>query len=595
MHQTRSRVTRACALVAVLTLGACSSGGSNTAGTGASSPPDGPTTSVATKGNATKGEVAPDVSGAPAAVSQLSGPITVGLDFKPEVDGFSFENYGNVADRPNLTPKELQRYFGDTVCASTADGTCILTPPAEQWMQAINEGMNGGHCEGMAALAILLKKGTAKTSDFGADLTNALKIDGNNALAQEIAYWFATQALEPTTSAELKTLKPSEVVARLRESFTSPDTESYTLGIYKTIEGQKKEGHAITPFGLVDRSDGKVEIAIYDNNFPGQTRAVVVDPAAETWSYSTATNPAEPVGLYEGNADTFSLTITPTSARLQAQSCPFCGGAAGGGANRGATKGARQGLDENHNPVEGTTTDGFGFVFLGDAGDDAGVDLQITGLDGQPLPGMTELDVKGQDGEDDGSLAQDDAAPAIMVPLGVPFKVTIDGSEATATAQTDVTYIGDGLDLYIDDINVDPGQVDEAVFDPTRGSVTYTTTKDEAPTIGAGFSSDEADYDFAIGGVDLPGGGTVETALDLLAGTFAITNRDEVTGTYAVAMDRIDDAGEQTFTDDGFDLPAGASVVIAYRDWSSKNDKLVVTVNPGDGSDPVMAELESDH
>lgn len=581
MQHRHTRVTRVLALVAVLTLGACSSGGSDNATT--STTAGGVTSSVATKGNAAKGAVAPDVAGAPAPVSQLSGPITVGLDFNPEVDGFSFENYGNVADRPNLTPTELQRYFGDVVCASTADGACVLTPPAEQWMQAINEGMNGGHCEGMAALALLLKKGTAKATDFGADLAGALQIDGNAALAQEIAFWFATQALEPTTSAELKNLRPSEVVAKLRDSFTSPDTESYTLGIYKTIQGQKTEGHAITPFGLVDLPDGKVEIAIYDNNFPGQTRAVVVDPASETWSYSTATNPSEPVGLYEGNAETFSLTITPTSARLQAQTCPFCGGGAGGAAARGS-KGAAGG--------DAGSGEDFGFVFLGDAGDDAGVELKITDLDDQPLPGLQELEFKGQDGG--GSLAQDDAAPAIMVPLGVPFKVTIDGTNVTETAQTDVTYIGDGLDLYIDDIGVDPGQVDQAIFDPANGSITYSTAKTEAPTIGAGFSSDEADYAFAIGGVDLPDGGTVEAALNLAAGTFAITNRDEVAGTYALGMVRIDDAGEQTFTDEGFELPAGASVAIDFRDWSSTNDKLKVTVDLGDGSEPATAELETD-
>jgi len=583
---TRRRIRAYSLLTAsALALGACSS--SNTP---AASPTTTPTAGVTTtaaggtsgKGSAGKGNVGTDVAGAPAPVSQLSGPITVGLDFLPERDGFAFENYGKNDARPNLTPSEMERYFGDKVCSSKADGQCQLTPPAKQWMEATNEGMNGGHCEGMAALAILIKKGTAKSSDFGSELTNALTIDGNERLAREIAFWFATQALDPTVTAELKTLKPSEIVAKLKESFQPDSPESYTLGIYKTVDGKKKEGHAITPFGLVELPDGKVEIAIYDNNFPGQTRAVVVDTAAEKWTYSTATNPAEPVGLYEGDASTFSLTVTPSTARLANQQCPFCGDAAAASGSRGGTKGAT--LTEGEPAAPGD----YGYVFLNDAGDEGGVDIKITNLDDTPLEGATEITTKSD------SLAQDDAPPVYQVPAGKAFKVLIDGTNVTEEANTDITYVGADTDLYIDDIMVDPGQVDAAIIDPAAGSISYATKKTEAPLIGAGFSGDGADYAFAIGGVDLPDGGTVTMTLDRANGTFTIKNEDEKAGTYAVGMERYDEAGEQTFTDEGFELPAGASVTIAYAGWSAKADKLKLTIDLGDGTPPAETEIESD-
>ena len=342
----------------------------------------------------------------------------------------------------------------------------------------------------------------------------------------------------------------------------------------------------------MDLADGKVEIAIYDNNFPGQARAVVVDTAKETWSYSTATNPAEPVGLYEGNAETFSLTITPTTARLEPQACPFCGGDGGTGAARGSTKGASASGGETTETTAGAegaeSGSGYGFVFLNDSGDEGGVDLKITDLDGKPLPGVMEISTKSD------SLAQDDAPPVIMVPDGTAFKITIDGTNVEEEAETDVTYVADGIDMYIDDIKVDPGQIDEAIIDPAAGSISYATTRTEAPTIGAGFSSDAADYAFAIGGVDLPDGGIVTMTLDQTAGTFTIKNEDEVAGTYAIGMLRIDDEGEATFTDDGFELPAQASVSLDYNDWNAANEKLKVTVDAGDGSAPTEAELESD-
>ena len=82
--------------------------------------------------------------------------------------------------------------------------------------------------------------------------------------------------------------------------------------------------------------------------------------------------------------------------------------------------------------------------------------------------------------------------------------------------------------------------------------------------------------------------------LDQTAGTFTIKNEDEVAGTYAIGMLRIDDEGEATFTDDGFELPAQASVSLDYNDWNAANEKLKVTVDAGDGSAPTEAELESD-
>src|SRR5512133_435905 len=52
------------------------------------------------------------------------GAIDTG--FRPEVDGFAYQNYGDVGQTPtgetfdvvNLTPIEMRRMFGDEVCAS---------------------------------------------------------------------------------------------------------------------------------------------------------------------------------------------------------------------------------------------------------------------------------------------------------------------------------------------------------------------------------------------------------------------------------------------------------------------------------------------
>src|SRR5947209_490467 len=75
-----------------------------------------------------------------------SGNYVADIGFRPNVNGFPFENYGNeVAGLTNLTADDVRTIFGDAVCANIHGGKCTLTPEAEEWMAAKNQGMNGGH------------------------------------------------------------------------------------------------------------------------------------------------------------------------------------------------------------------------------------------------------------------------------------------------------------------------------------------------------------------------------------------------------------------------------------------------------------------
>ena len=133
------------------------------------------------------------------------------LGFRPAVHGFNFENYSDETQVQNLTAAEVRRLFGDQVCASLTDGRCVLTPPGEQWMEQINGDMAGGHCEGMAALSLLMYTDHVTETRFGGQ--NAVDLAFNNpALQREIAYWWATQATAPTADRVIKGA-PDEILA----------------------------------------------------------------------------------------------------------------------------------------------------------------------------------------------------------------------------------------------------------------------------------------------------------------------------------------------------------------------------------------------
>jgi hypothetical protein len=569
----RARLGAVMVSAALLGAAACSS---------SSSPSSAPTT-AANAPSSTKASGAPTTvklgDGAAAAsgpaTPTFTGKIDVGLDFKPEVNGFSFENYGK-SPLPNLTADEVRRFFGDQACASVADGKCVLTPPAKEWTDSINDAMQGGHCEGMAALALLFMQGKVSLKDFGdASTANGLKLEGNEKLAKEIAYWWATQATTPLTSSRLVDLKPSEVVAKLKESFTPGAAEQYTFAFFKIKDGQKAEGHAVTPYGLQDKGNGVWDVPVYDNNFPNQARALTIDTTNEKWTYSTAINPSEPVAPYEGDATTKSLWLAPTSQRVVPQTCPFCAGSTSGAPAKFAGAQAAAGVDEAGRYTQ---------VFLGQEAAQANVRVTITDLNGQPIPGAGAVDmVNGTNAE----------VPDIQqVPAGVPFRVTLDASKATGPVTTNVTMIGAATDQFIDDIHLEVGQVDTIELDPAKGSVSYETTSSESPTIGAGFSSPGADYAVAIGGVDLPGGGKVEMRMDQAAGKVYVVNHGKETGTYALAMERIDDKSDDLFSHDGVELGAGATLTLDYAQWD-KGEKLKASVTPADGGAPQDIELDS--
>ena len=264
---------------------------------------------------------------APVAGSDASGMVA-DSGFRPEVNGFQFENYGK-SDAQNLTPAEMQRIFGDVVCASKANDQCVLTPPAEQWMKQQNQGMEGGHCYGFSVASLRLFTGQANPSDYGGTTTIELPLNGNEKLQRDIAYSFVFQGFNPVRGGAIAGT-PTQVLDKLIEVLkagkAAPD--SYTIGFFKA---DGNGGHAVTPYAVENRGNGIYAVMIYDNNYPKEARAILFDRNADTWNYTTTTNPSEPTSEYQGNAQTKSLFLFPTTPGLQQQACEFCAGATAGG------------------------------------------------------------------------------------------------------------------------------------------------------------------------------------------------------------------------------------------------------------------------
>lgn len=482
---------------------------------------------------------------APAQQSSTPGDVVFDFGFIPEENGFSFENYGDDIPATNLTADELRRMFGDEVCADINGDECILTPPAEQWMEQINGDMAGGHCEGMAVLSLMMYTGQVSPTDFGGELASELDIN-DEALQREIAYWWATQAVDPTASSVIRGT-PMEILETIEQMDVNGET--FTIGIYN----DRGEGHAITPFGVEDKGDGLYAILAYDNNYPGEVRELFVDSRDNSWTYETSINPQVESDVWSGNADTGTLDLTPTSARLEIQACPFCEG--GYSSIGGKLAAPAQALNQ-------VFLDGEGHILITD---DSGNRLGY--VDGKIIN-----EIEGASYTKYRMLASGNTPePIYSIPADLDVTITIDGTELVEETLTDLVMIGAGFSIGVEGIYLEPGQVDVAYFYPTDETIAYETTSDESPSIIFAIENPnaEADYYFELYGTDMVGGGTITAWLDSKAGDLLInTEQLNGEGSFNFYLTRITDELEEEFTAEEIALKEGALVYINYAEWT---------------------------
>ena len=547
----------------------CSGGGGSSA---QSSSPSASSSSSSSGPKAKKGadpseEQAPD----DASLAYVpTGPLVADNGFRPETDGFAFENYGKIdangQEPQNMGVDEMRKLFGDVVCADAAAITCLLTPVAEQWMIQQNAGMDGGHCQGFSVLSGLLWKKVEDVNAFGADSTPALPLDGNVTLQHNIAYAFSFQVLDAYNRAIIHGT-PTDILDKLIEVLTPENPDSYTLGIYKP---GFKGGHAVTPFAVEDAGGGIFNVLIYDNNYPSKTRAIKIDRNANTWEYTAATNPNEPSEAYAGDATTNTLDIEPTSAGLGVQPAPFAGTVeAGLDAPKGSVAPdpeADQQMEEIY--LDGSDYDHAHLLITDPEGHRTGfVDGNLV----NEIPGAIVQTSKAN------QTWKSDIEPDYFVPDGDQYTVTVDGSDLIEGDPTAVGVIGPGYNQYVGDLFIEPGEKATLVFDADAEKVTFSSTGDQEPSFDIGVTDSAADFEFVLTGAAVPARGSISVALPVDGGTFAVTTTNVATVDFT--LDRLADGADQiSFEHRGIELAQDDTGTFQYADWTAKDQAIPLTI-----------------
>jgi hypothetical protein len=233
------------------------------------------------------------------------------IGLAPKSNGFSFANFGASATSESFNTQDLVTMFGASACVDNNATTCAPTAQAGQWAQMVNDARISGHCEGLAVQAS--QRFNEKATPQTVNLKN--EADVTHGIMRAFATQFLPEVQDATNQWSQKSLV--EIVNELSTSFTNGSSK-YTLGLY-TETG----GHAVLPYALEFPNKDLAVIKVYDSNWPGMDRYVVVDLKAQTWFFSfSGSEPQKDECAWTGGAG--QMDITPIDARTAA-TCPFCG------------------------------------------------------------------------------------------------------------------------------------------------------------------------------------------------------------------------------------------------------------------------------
>ncbi len=541
------------------------------------------------------------------------GEIIASIGFDPRVNGFGFRNFGKNPDfEEDLTEDDLIRMFGaENVCIEgSTPADCVLYETADRWIEETIEKMNGGHCDGfsVASLRMLVGrpfKGRKTPAAFQRGAVNLFDLKKDQLTSNYVSFYQTLTFLKETYTFRSPTFKkkPSEILEMI-EAAMDAKKEYYTLEVWMKEAGKYTRGHSIVPMAIEEMEDeGIYRIHVYDNNYPGQTKFVVIDVNKETWRYHTANNPAETSRDYFGNATSNTLALKRLSDRARARyECPFCDedepedgyeAFAGGHPffmNAAFAPRTRQAGQEELN--------------ISSTGD---VDLLIADSNGRRIgyDGAKKVSVNEIPGASENLIAgngEEDNAPEYLLPVNPsnkkPYTIKIGGTDSEY--MSDLQIYGAGFVVGFEDISLDKGETLTTTVSPDGRELSFTASNDgETPTlyIAVDDGPDKPSYEFEIGGITLQPGKTISMKLDLAKGLIYFKDDDAEEDKYDVVVSRTLPNGEvQVFED--FDMSIGKknSYVLNFGAWDGKGKMCAKDDEDGDGSfdDEECSELDDE-
>ncbi len=550
-----------------------------------------------TIGTIALGTAQPAITSAPPS----QGKVIVDNVFRPNPDGYSFQNYAgkkrNGKPVPELAVADLVKMFGETdVCLKIQNGVCTPKQEALDWLDAVNSQPPGGHCEGMAVSSLVLFKGIDSPANYGAGAKTTHALPFTDPVKHLISYYFFLQDVDPvaTKYSDLEQLNPSQVLDQVIASMQNGTPDPVNLGFYggQPDANGNLEGHSIVPYSVEDHGGGIFRIYVYDNNWPDKTDAYMeIDRNKETWTYDlSARDPSQTPQVWTGDAQSHTLAAVPLSLRTGTLVCPWCdntsGGSAPGSVFASAAMPAYPGFSladfsaasEQSSAAQGGSTmqiilSGSGHLLITNSKG------QNLGFDGKQkinnIPGARVVVPRGGLGVK--------IQPVYYLPKGDAYTITLQGPAAGVTSAdtSSLSLFGQDMAVTLQDIALSTGEQHKLTVSDdaqkfnfvagnanTRPTFRISTTVKSGPGVSAG---NPASYLFQIGNVSVTKGQQLNFSLDKAAGQLDIKSTGGTASlrNYELNMIRTDANGAQAFSQARLTIKTNDTHSLNFRNWTS--------------------------
>lgn len=489
-----------------------------------------------------------NAAGESARSNQVRPTVPCDIGFRPNPDGFQFQNWGinynpfNPFDSGLYKREDLVQMFGrDAACAFVVGNTCFLKLSADLWFMQMNSTMRGGLCYGFATSSLLFFQGKERDKPFNLRSGTTFSL-GQGDAERHIAWNFVKQNTQPVLSYRVNSVQksPAAILYELRDMMQSPSNDLPTLIFF-----DNGGGHAVTPYRLEHQGDGKFNVWVYDNNMPGDTDQIFeFDTVANTWRYDHQND----IGVWSGNASDKSVGLVPNSKQSASPACPWCSTNLSDAPMMQVWADAAT-IVENASaqrlgPQVATIPEGSWAPILTGATIERAIYLL-------PATGNYQLILDGAaEGTQSGSVAQ----------FGPGYALSVQSSDLPDTARRTITTAPDGR------------------------SVTYRST--DATTTTITIANDNIGVGLQVAVQDMEVGPDKALAVEVNDQSHSVTvnNHRGSAGTYRLQLERLDGGTKLTFTHT-LALQAGAIQQLSYQQWAAGKDEVTLQVDVnGDGT-----------
>ncbi|UCG26356.1 MAG: hypothetical protein JSW55_10370 [Chloroflexota bacterium] len=504
--------------------------------------------------------------GEPTIEEQLS---YFGPEFRPERDGFKFRNFGR-ARRSRVLIENLRELLGDDVCSRVdEDSTCVPTATAQMLLTMINEFREEGHCVGFNVASYRLFTGDLTAADFSPDAGSTFEIEEDKTILTRIALESAQQLL-PEVNEALVTGTPNEVLEELRGQDEPVDL------IMQSHEGAR---HSVMAFGLAERSDGLIGILVYDSNYPGETKRILLDTVADTWRYTMADgDPVTGAMAWQGDAASKSLGFIPLSAY---------------------TNPTTSLLDQTIIALDGDTD----LLISTDEG-------QIGRWDGQEInsvPGAFLVNSRGSISSRKGNY--------MLVSGGSAVQAKYKANGRQKQTEANIRIASPSVSVTVDNTRLNEGDQAQINVNPQRQQVGFSSSSNQKPTMKYKVTSAqsssrprvellgrqlfkplrqesaEVEYLFTFDHLELAADENIILEFDDEA-RLTLAGDGIADDSIVLVMARLDGQSEQTFAADAIEPHSESGIQLDLNGWEDGGSLTALSDGNGDGQRETVMELQ---